>query len=206
MLQVTQGSNGPIVTWDVDNATDIREIAIVRKRYELLSETDAPQPFQNANEPLAAADRDGNGIPEDDIAIVGRVDRTQTRFEDSTVFQDVNIDSIFFDPNDIRYYYAVVPVNAMGIMGTPSIAPDGIIPGFDTTIGAPAFFIHTQPHGIGEWRVEVQSTRPLQAAPHLTVESPNRDSYTVFLTKETETKWIGTLRTNGFPTDRYLSL
>ena len=131
--QVTQGSHGPIVTWNVDNSTDIREVAIVRKRYELLSEADVPQPFQNSNEVLVAADRDNNGIPEDDIAIIGRVDVTQTRFEDSTVFQDVDVDSIFFDPENIHYDYAVVPVNAMGIMGTPSIAPDGIVPGFDAT-------------------------------------------------------------------------
>ena len=59
------------MTWNVDNATDISEVAIVRKRYVLQSETDVPQPFQNPEEVLAAADRDDNGIPEDDIAIVG---------------------------------------------------------------------------------------------------------------------------------------
>ena len=68
------------MTWNVDNPTDIREVAIVRKRYERLSEADVPQSFQNSNEVLVAADRDNNGIPEDDIAIIGRVDVTQTRF------------------------------------------------------------------------------------------------------------------------------
>ena len=48
-------------------------------------------------------------------------------------------------------------------------------------------------------QVEVQSTRPLQAAPHLIVESPDNNDYTVVLAQETETKWLGTLRTNGFP-------
>ena len=104
-----------------------------------------------------------------------------------------------FDPNNLHYYYAVVPVDAMGLMGTPSIVPNSITPSVDTVSGAPAFFIHTQPHGTGEWNVEVQSTYPLQASPHLTVEGPNRNAYTVFLTQETETKWLGTLRTNGFP-------
>ena len=114
---------GPIVTWNVDNAMDIQNVAIVRKRYVLQSETDVPQPFQTPDEVLAAADRDNNGIPEDDIEIVGRVNITQTRFEDTAVFQDVDPNSIFFDPENTHYYYAVVPVNAMGIMGTPNIAP-----------------------------------------------------------------------------------
>ena len=197
--QVTQGSNGPIVTWDVDSSPGIQEVTIVRKRHVLQGETDAPQPFQNPDEVLAAADRDANGIPEDDIEIVGRVDITQTRFEDTAVFQDVDMNSIFFDPANTHYYYAVVPVSATGIMGTPNIAPNGIVPRFDTPSNAPAFFVQTQPHGTGAWHVEVQSTLPLQSAPHLTVESPNKESYTVFLTQETETKWIGTLRTNGFP-------
>ena len=156
--------------------------------------------FRISDEVLAAADRDSNGIPEDDIEIVGRVDITQTRFEDTTVFEAINIDSE--DP----YYYAVVPVDAMGIMGTPSIVPNSIVPEIDTVNGAPGFFIQTQPRGTGEWQVQVQSTQPLQSAPHLTVESPNKDGYTIFLRQETATKWIGTLRTNGFPTDRNLSL
>ena len=190
---VSRGSTGPVVTWEVDDPAGIREVAIVRKRYRLQSETDVPQPFQNADEVLAAADRDGNGIPEDDIEIVGRVGSTQTRFEDTTVFETMNIDS------EYHYYYAVVPVDAMGIIGTPSIVPNSIVPEIGAVNGAPAFFIQTQPRGTGEWQVEVQSTQPLQSAPNLTVESPNKDDYTVFLAQETATKWIGTLRTNGFP-------
>ena len=190
---VSQGSIGPVVTWAVDNPTGIRDIVIVRKRYRLQSETDVPQPFQSTDEVLAAADRDDNGIPENDIQIVGRVNITQTRFEDTTVFETINIDS------EYHYYYAVVPVDAMGIMGTPSIVPNSIVPEIDPVNGAPVFFIQTQPRGTGEWQVEVQSTQPLQSAPHLTAESPNKKNYTVFLTQETATKWIGTLRTNGFP-------
>ncbi len=197
--QVVQGTNGPLVKWNVDNPSGIREVAIVRKRYMLQNETDVPLPFQNPDAVLTAADRDRNGIPEDDIAIVGRVDVTQTQFEDPTVFEGIDVTGEFFDPNNLHYYYAVVPVDAMGFMGTPDIVPDSITPSVDTVSGAPAFFIHTQPHGIGEWEVEVQSTQPLGASPHLTVEDPNRNEYTVFLTQETETKWFGTLRTNGFP-------
>ena len=197
--QVVQGTNGPLVKWDVDNPSGIREVAIVRKRYMLQNETDVPQPFQNSDEVLTAADRDGNGIPEDDVAIVGRVNISQTQFEDPTVFEGIDVNSEFFDPNNFHYYYAVVPVNAMGLMGTPDIVPDSITPSVDTASGAPTFFIQTQPHGTGEWNVEVQSTQPLQASPQLTVEGPNRNEYTVFLTQETETKWSGQLQTNGFP-------
>ena len=198
--QVVQGTNGPLVKWSVDDPSGIREVAIVRKRYMLQSETDVPLPFQNPDEVLTAADRDGNGIPEDDITIVGRVDVTQTQFEDPTVFEGIDVTSEFFDPNNLHYYYAVVPVDVMGFMGTPDIVPDSITPSVDTASGAPSFFIHTQPHGNpGEWNVEVQSTQPLRTSPHLTVEGPNRNEYTVFLTQETETKWFGTLRTNGFP-------
>ena len=197
--RVSQGSNGPVVTWEVENAVGIREVVIVRKRSLLLRETDVPQPFENPDEVHAAADSNGDGIPEDDINIVGRVGVAQTRFEDPTIFEGIDVDSEFFDPNNFHYYYAVVPVDAIGLMGTPSIAPNGIIPSVDTTSAAPAFFIDTQPHGTGEWQVEVQSTRPLQAAPHLIVESPDNNDYTVVLAQETETKWLGTLRTNGFP-------
>ena len=93
--QVVQGSNGLRVTWNVDNPAGVREVAIVRKRYMLRNETDVLQPFQNLNEVLAAADRDGNGISEDDVAIVGRVDVTQTQFEDPTIFEGIDVSSEF---------------------------------------------------------------------------------------------------------------
>ena len=193
--QVSQGENGPLVTWRVDDSTGIQEVAIVRKRYISLDETDIPQPFQNSAEVLGAADQDGDGIPDDTIAVVGRVPITQTRFEDTTAFEGIDVTSEFFDPESLHFYYAVVPVNAIGLMGTPSIVPNSITP----TGGAPSFFIFTEPHGTGEWNVEVQSTFPLQSAPHLTVEGPDRTAYTVLLTQETATKWSGTLRTAGFP-------
>ena len=51
----------------------------------------------------------------------------------------------------------------------------------------------------GRGRLRCKARNRYKAAPHLTVESPNKESYTIFLTQEAETKWIGTLRTNGFP-------
>ncbi len=205
--QVSHGIRGPVIKWTVDNPTNIREVVIVRKRYGLESDTGMPEPFQTADEVRAAVDRNGDGIPEDDISIVGRVDVTQTQFEDTTVFYGIDITNEDFDPNSFDYYYAyaVVPVDAMGIMGTPSIVPDSITPSVDTANGAPAFFIRTEAHSIGVWHVGVQSTLPLQSAPRLTVESPNKHSYTVILTQESAKKWRGTLHTNGFPpTGTYL--
>lgn len=197
--QVSQGGSGPVVAWSVDNPAGIQKVAIVRKRYTLESETDVPQPFQNAAEVLAAADRNGDGIAEDDITIVGRVPITQTRFEDTTVFQDVDVTSDFFDANAVHYFYAVVPVDAMGIMGTPSLTPDSITPAFDAGNSAPAFFIETQPRGTGVWHVAVRSTHELQNTPTLDVENPNGQRHLIFLTRETPMKWVGTLTTDGFP-------
>ncbi len=201
--QVSQGNRGPIIKWKLDNPTDIQEVAIVRKRYILEGETDVPQPFRSADEVRSAVDRNGDGIAEDDTNIVALVNVAQTQFEDTSVFQDVDVeftnpDSFYYYKN-IHYYYAVVPVDVFGIMGTPSIVPESIIPDVVTANDAPAFFINTEPHRTGEWQIEVQSTHPLLSAPQLTVESPNRENYTVFLTQETTTKWRGTLRTNGFP-------
>lgn len=194
--QITQGSRGPIINWTLGDPTDIHEIVIVRKRYLVESETDTPQPFETPDD-VSAVDRNGDGIAEDDITIVGRVGSTQTQFQDTTVFQDVDLE--FYEPTDVHYYYAVVPVNDIGIMGTPTIIPESVTPSIDALNGAPAFFINTQPQATGVWNVEVQSTHSLQSAPYLTIESPDRDNYTITLTQETATKWRGTLRTNGFP-------
>ena len=119
------------VQWQLEDLTDIREVVIARKRYTSLIETDDPQPFQTAAEVLNAADRNEDGIPDDDINIVGRVNATDTHFEDTTIFQDINVDSAGFDSLNTRYFYAVVPVDAIGIMGTPSIDPNGITPIFN---------------------------------------------------------------------------
>ena len=119
------------VQWQLEDLTDIREVVIVRKRYTSSVETDDPQPFQGAAKVLNAADRDEDGLPDDDINIVGWVNATDTHFEDTTIFQDINVDSTGFDPLNTRYFYAVVPVDAIGIMGTPSIDPNGITPIFN---------------------------------------------------------------------------
>ena len=73
-----------LVQWTLEDLTDIREVAIIRKRYTSIYDTDSPQPFQNAAEVFVAADRDGDGIPEGDINIIGLVNATDTSFEDVT--------------------------------------------------------------------------------------------------------------------------
>lgn len=126
-----QGSNGGVlVEWELEDLTDIREVVIVRKRYTSLIDTDEQQPFQNTAAVLNAADGDRNGIPEDSINIVGHVDATDTRFEDRTILQDIDVSNARFDPQSTRYYYAVAPVNSIGIIGMPSIEPNGITPVF----------------------------------------------------------------------------
>ena len=119
------------VQWQLEDLTDIREVAIVRKRYTSLIETDKLEPFQTAAEVLNAGDRNNDGIPNGDINIVGWVNATDTHFEDTTIFQDINVGSTDFDPLSTRYFYAVVPVDAIGIMGMPSIDPNGITPIFN---------------------------------------------------------------------------
>ena len=126
-----EGDTSVRVQWQLEDLTDIREVAIVRKRYTSLIETDDPRPFQTAAEVLNAADRDRNGIPDDDINIVGWGSATDTHFEDASIFQDIDVDRTEFNPLRTRYFYAVVPVDAIGIMGTPSIDPNGITPIFN---------------------------------------------------------------------------
>ena len=197
---VFQENSGVWLEWEVEDLTGIREVVIVRKRYTSMIETDDDMPFQSAAEVLNAADRDRNGIPDDDINIVGRINATDTHFEDTTIFQDINVDSLFFEIDNTRYYYAVVPVSAAGIMGTPSIDPHGISPAFSAAASqAPAFFIDTQQGPIGEWNVEVSGTRELSAAPRLTVSLPDGSSHTVHLSGKSSARWSGRLAVNGFP-------
>jgi hypothetical protein len=196
---VFQGNSGVRLEWEVEDLAGIREVVIVRKRYTSMIETDDDMPFQSAAEVLNAADRDRNGIPDDDINIVGRINATDTHFEDTTIFQDINVDSLFFEIENTRYYYAVVPVSATGIMGTPSIDPHGISPAFSAASQTPAFFIDTQQGPIGEWNIEVSGTQELSAAPRLTVSLPDGSAHAVNLSSKSNARWSGKLMLNGFP-------
>ena len=138
-----EGDTGVRVQWQLENLTDIREVAILRKRAASSVENDELLPFQTATEVLNAADRNNDGIPDSDINIVGRVNATDTYFEDTTIFQDIDVEDTRFNPQTTRYFYAVVPVDAIGIMGTPSIDPDGITPIFNPS-DIPAAPMRTQ--------------------------------------------------------------
>ena len=196
---VFQGDNGVRLEWEVEDLTGIRDVVIVRKRYTSLIDTDDDMPFQSAVEVFGAADRDRSGIPEDDINIVGRVRATDTYFEDRTIFQDTDVESRFFEIDNTRYYYAVVPVSDAGIMGTPSIDAHGISPSFSAASEAPAFIINTQQGAIGEWNVEVSGTQELPAAPLLTARLPDGSVHPVSLGWNSSARWSGTLMLNGFP-------
>ena len=130
------------VQWQLEDLTDIREVAIVRKRVTSSVGTDDARPFQTTAEVLNAADRNNDGIPDSDINIVGRVNPTDTYFEDTTTFQDIDVDALRSDPR-VHYFYAVVPVDAIGIMGTPSIDRNGITPIYNP-LESPAAPMRTQ--------------------------------------------------------------
>ena len=130
------------VQWQLEDLTDIREVAIVRKRVTSSVGTDDSRPFQTTAEVLNAADRNNDGIPDSDINIVGRVNPTDTYFEDTTTFQDIDVDALRSDPR-VHYFYAVVPVDAIGIMGTPSIDRNGITPIYNP-LESPAAPMRTQ--------------------------------------------------------------
>ena len=124
---VAQKEDGKVVVrWELLDISGIKDVAIIRKRYAP-SEMDSDNTNFRLSEVLRASDKNGNGIPEGNINIVGVVSATDTQFEDTTIFDDIDI-SILDDATAVRYYYAVVPVNELGIMGTPSIAANGITP------------------------------------------------------------------------------
>jgi len=125
---LTQDANGKvIISWDLLDISGIKEVAIVRKRYAP-SEDDMDNDNLTPLEALNATDKNGDGIPDGNIEIVGRTPATDTKFEDTTIFADIDMGRQGFDATEVRYYYAVVPVNELGIMGAPSIAADGITP------------------------------------------------------------------------------
>jgi len=122
-----------VISWDLIDISEIKEFAIVRKRFAL-SEGDLDDSDIREPEVYRAFDLDNDGIPDGNIDIVGKVSVAETSFIDKTVFQDVDPNRFGFDPKSVRYYYAVVPVNEYGIMGTPAIAKGGITPSSNNII------------------------------------------------------------------------
>lgn len=143
-----EAENAVRLSWDVVDLTDIKEVAIVRKRYDPGVNRDLDDSNLTTGQALHATDlynvntgqpRPDN-IPEDNIDIIARVNATDTTFVDPTVFNDIDVTSNYFDPSAVKYFYGVVPVNEDGLFGKPSIAEKGITPMFNgesMSLGAP---------------------------------------------------------------------
>jgi len=193
-----------IVRWDVEDISGVKEIAIVRKRYAP-SEGDIDNTNLLPAEVFQAPDQNRDSISENNMDIVGRVRATDTIFEDTTIFSDIDMTQGNFDPTGVRYYYAVVPVSEFGIMGNPSIAEDGITPVPTSGTAAPTFFIHTKEKTLGEWAVEVISSQQLHAPPKLTCTLPNGKKINVDVSRKESSPvngaemWEGRLMLNSFP-------
>jgi len=158
-----------IVSWELLDISGIKEVAIVRKRFAP-SESDQDDSNILLSEVYSAPDADGNGIPDGNINIVGKVSATDTTFVDNTTFNDIDTTVLGFDPQAIRYYYAVVPVSENSIMGIPAIAKGGITP---IQSQSPSMFITTQLLAPGEWQIYLKSSEPLIQAPNLITIAPD---------------------------------
>ena len=195
--RLRRGDSGEImISWELVDLSDIKEVAIVRKRFAP-SEGDQEDSNILTREVYSASDTDNNGIPDGNTNIVGKVAATDTVFVDDTTFTDVNVDQFGFDPKFVRYYYAVVPLNEYGIMGTPAIANDGITP----TAPPPTIIINTQALAPGEWQVDLRASQPLRASPDLVSIIPDGRRIPIKLSKSAENDqvWQGKLSVDFFP-------
>jgi hypothetical protein len=195
--RLSRNDRGEIeVSWELVDLSDIKEVAIVRKRFAP-SEFDQDDSDIRVAEVYSAPDADSNGIPDGNVNIVGKVAATDTVFVDDTTFMDVNVSVDGFDPKSIRYYYAVVPVNGYGIMGTPAIASGGITP----TTPPPTVIINTQALAPGEWQVSLRASQPLREPPNLVSIIPDGRRIPVKLSKSAEDDqvWQGKLSVDFFP-------
>jgi hypothetical protein len=176
-LVAKAGDTGGVrLSWQLDDLTDTRELYVIRKRYSPYDADTDPVNFRDGREVLQAGDRDENSIPDAPVNIVARLPATTTSYTDTTAFNDVLTGATNFDPSLIRYYYAVVPVDHVGLMGEPAIASDGVTP---IPPAAPAFLVSTREVRNGLWNLAVQSTRPLAEPPTLRVTLPDGSQVTV---------------------------
>ena len=141
---------GVLVEWELEDITDIQQVAIIRKRFDYqlrLKEQYKPHDtltFKDLAAVLQAGDKNGDGIPDNDVNIVGVVRATDTRFIDVSPFQDVNVKSTQFNQKKVFYVYAVVPMNEDGIMGTPSIQIDRVFPEYQPMKHAETYLVGTR--------------------------------------------------------------
>jgi hypothetical protein len=180
-----------IVSWELLDISNIKEVAIVRKRFAP-SEWDQDDSEIRLSEVYSAPDADIDGIPDGNVNIVGKVSATDTTFVDNTTFGDIDTSNSGFDPQSVRYYYAVVPVSEYGIMGTPAIAKVGITPIQKET---PTMFITTQQLAPGEWQIYLRATEPLVEAPNLLSVAPDGRRIPIKMERSTDGNqlWQGKL-------------
>jgi len=189
-----------MVTWEPLDLSGIKEIAIVRKRFAP-SEGDQDDTDIQVSEVYRAPDADNNGIPDENIDIVGKVAATDTVFVDKTTFMDVTTEQMGFDPQAVHYYYAVVPVSEYGIMGTPAISKGGITPVFSQPL---EMVITTQPLAPGEWEVVLHTSQPLREPPELASIAPDGRRIPIKLSADNDQAWRGRLLLDVFsPTGIY---
>ena len=149
----TMDRPGVLVEWELEDITDIHQVAIIRKRFDYQLRLKKPSEqykphdtltFKDFAAVLQAGDKNGDGIPDNDVNMVGVVRATDTRFIDVSPFQDVNVKSTQFNPKTVFYVYAVVPMNEDGIMGTPSIQIDRAFPEYQPMKHAEAYLVGTR--------------------------------------------------------------
>ncbi|MFC1714987.1 MXAN_6640 family putative metalloprotease [Candidatus Poribacteria bacterium] len=195
--QLNRSDTGGVeISWELVELSGIKEIAIVRKRFAP-TEGDLDDSDIRPGEVYSASDLNGNGIADSNMNIVGKVEATDTSFVDDTTFMDIDVDVFGFDRGQVRYYYAVVPMNEYGIMGTPAITSNGITP----TAPPPTLAISTQLLAPGEWQVTLHASQPLREAPSLINITPDGRRITVKLSKSGENDWLwqGELFVDLFP-------
>ena len=197
--KLSRNDRGEIqVFWELVDLSDIKEVAIVRKRFAP-SEWDQDDSNIQVAEVYGALDADSNGIPDGNVNIIGKAAATDTVFLDNTTFMDVESASLpGFDYGSVRYYYAVVPVDEYGIMGEPVIASNGITP---TAPPSPTVVIDTQFLAPGEWQVELHASQPLIEPPSLVSVLPDGRQVTIKLSKTPGSNqlWQGKLSVDFFP-------
>ncbi len=181
-----------ILEWEVLDVTDIREVLIIRKRYASGMGDFDNSPLTPASA-IQAGDMDFNGIPDAQTQVVGRVSATTTYFEDTQIFNDVDLNNSQGEPANVVYYYAIVPVNAFGLMGTASVDVLGVIP----TNSAPLFVVEATPLAPGSWTVFVLSSKNLTQTPALSYTLPDGRRLAIVLQQVGTRRWQGELHVPG---------
>jgi len=185
-----------ILSWELLDISGIKDVSIVRKRFAP-SEGDQDDSELRLSEIYSASDWDSDGISDAYVDIVGKVTATDTTFIDKTTFNDINTNVYGFDPQSVRYYYAVVPLSENGIMGTPAIAKTGITP---IATQAPTVKVTTQLLAPGEWDIILRSSQPLREMPNLRSLIPDGRMISIKLSKAADDRlWYGKLFVDGFP-------